>query len=72
VNPPPGDDWPDTAHAAAGLARVAAVRDRIASDAGELARARRAAELTIAAVLPGRTAPPASSRQLTSIASRRN
>jgi len=49
----PGDDWPDTANVAAGLARVAAVLNRIASDAGALARARRAGELTIAAVLPG-------------------
>jgi len=32
------------------------VLNRIASDAGELARARRAGELTIAAVLPGRRA----------------
>jgi hypothetical protein len=52
----PGDDWPGTANVAAGLARVAAVLDRIASDAGELARARRAGELTIAAVLSGRRA----------------
>jgi len=47
----PGDDWPGTANVAAGLARVAAVLNPIASDAGELARARRAGELTIAAVL---------------------
>ncbi len=52
----PGDDWPGTANLAAGLARVAAVLNRIASDAGELARARRAGELTIAAVLSGRRA----------------
>jgi hypothetical protein len=56
VNLRPGDDWPGTSDVAAGLARVAAVLDRIASDAGELARARRAGELTIAAVLPGRRA----------------
>jgi hypothetical protein len=36
VNLRPGDDWPDTAHVAAGLARVAAVLDCIASGAGEL------------------------------------
>jgi hypothetical protein len=34
-----GDDWPGTGNVAAGLARVAAVLHRIASDAGELARA---------------------------------
>ena len=39
-----------------GLARVAAVLDRIASDAEDLARARRAGELPAAAVLPGRRA----------------
>jgi hypothetical protein len=37
---------------AAGLARVAAVIDRIAADVDELARARRARDLTTAAVLP--------------------
>jgi hypothetical protein len=37
---------------AAGLARVAAVIDRIAADVDELARARRAPDLTTAAVLP--------------------
>jgi len=52
----PGDDWPGTANVAAGPARVAAVLHRIPSDAGQLARARRAGELTIAAVLPGRRA----------------
>ena len=52
----PGDDWPETAHVAGGLARVAAVLDRIASDAEDLARARRAGELPAAAVLPGRRA----------------
>jgi hypothetical protein len=54
VNLRPDDDWPDTANVAVDLARVAAVLDRIASDVEELARARRAEELTIAAVLPGR------------------
>jgi hypothetical protein len=49
VNLRPGDDWPGTAN-------VAAVLDRIASDVEELARARRAGELTIAAGLPGRSA----------------
>ena len=39
---------------AAGLARVRAVIDRIAADADELARARRAGDLDTAAVLPGR------------------
>ena len=52
----PGDDWPGTANVAAGPARVAAVLHRIPSDAGQLARARRAGEPTIAAVLPGRRA----------------
>jgi len=56
VNPRPGGDWPGTANVAAGLARAAAVPGRIAGDAGELARARRAGELAIAAVLPGRGA----------------
>ena len=37
---------------AVGLARVAAVIDRIAADVDELARARRARDLTTAAVLP--------------------
>ena len=41
---------------AAGLARVAAVIDRIAADVDELARARRAGALDIAAVLPDRRA----------------
>ena len=56
MNLRPGDDWPATSHVAVDLARVAAVLDRIASDVEELARARRAGELTIAAVLPGRRA----------------
>jgi hypothetical protein len=38
---------------AAGLARVAAVIDRIAADVDELARARRVPDLDTAAVLPG-------------------
>ena len=38
---------------AVGLARVAAVIDRIAADVDELARARRARDLDTAAVLPG-------------------
>ncbi len=41
---------------AAGLARVAAVIDRIAADVDELARARRAQDLTTAAVLLDRRA----------------
>jgi hypothetical protein len=41
---------------AAGLTRVAAVIDRIAADVDELARARRAQDLIIAAVLPDRRA----------------
>ena len=52
MNLRPGDDWPDTANVAAGLAGVAAVLARIPSDAGELARARRVGGLTIAAGLP--------------------
>ena len=52
MNPRPGDDWPDTANVAAGLAGVAAVLALIPSDAGELARARRVGGLTIAAGLP--------------------
>jgi hypothetical protein len=38
---------------AAGLARVAAVIDRITADVDELARARRVQDLATAAVLPG-------------------
>ncbi len=41
---------------AVGLARVAAVIDRIAADVDELARARRAGDLDTAAVLPDRRA----------------
>jgi len=52
VNLRPGGGWPGTADVAAGLARVAAVPGRIAGDAVELARARRAGELAIAAVCP--------------------
>ena len=52
MNLRPGDDWPDTANVAAALAGVAAVLARIPSDAGELARARRAGGFTIAAGLP--------------------
>ena len=40
-----------------GLARVAAVLDRIASDVEDLARAIRSGELTTAAVLPGHGRP---------------
>ncbi|MGH3188216.1 MAG: hypothetical protein ACRDOL_13280 [Streptosporangiaceae bacterium] len=56
VNLRPGDDWPDTAHVAVDLARVAAVLDRIASDVEELARACRAEDLGTAAVLADRRA----------------
>jgi hypothetical protein len=49
----PAADWPDRAIVAAGLARVAAVIDRIAADMDELARARRVQDLDTAAVLPG-------------------
>ena len=45
-------DCPDRAIVAADLARVRAVIDRIAADVDELARARRAQDLTTAAVLP--------------------
>ena len=47
----PAADWPDTAGIVVGLARVWAVIDRIAADVDELARARRAEDLTTAAVL---------------------
>ena len=56
----PSADWPDRALVAADLARVAAVTDRIAADVDELARARRARDLTTAAVLPD---PPAERRR---------
>ena len=52
VNLRPAADWPDRAVVAVDLARVAAVIDRIAADVDELARARRAGDLTSAAVLP--------------------
>ena len=52
VNLRPAADWPDTAGTVVGLARVRAVIDRIAADVDELARARRAEDLTTAAVLP--------------------
>jgi hypothetical protein len=52
VNLRPSADWPDRAVVAVDLARVAAVIDRIAADVDELARARRAGDLTTAAVLP--------------------
>ena len=52
VNLRPAADWPDTAGAVVGLARVLAVIDRIAADVDELARARRVGDLNTAAVLP--------------------
>ena len=52
VNLRPSADWPDRAVVAVDLTRVAAVIDRIAADVDELARARRAGDLTDAAVLP--------------------
>ena len=52
VNLRPAADWPDRAIVAVDLARVRAVIDRIAADVDELARARRAQDLTTAAVLP--------------------
>ena len=52
VNLRPSADWLDRAVVAVDLARVAAVIDRIAADVDELARARRAQDLTTAAVLP--------------------
>ena len=58
VNLRPSAGRPDRAVAAAGLARVQAIIDRIAADVDELARARRAGDLATAAVLPadGRSA----------------
>jgi hypothetical protein len=56
VNLRPAADWSGRAIVAVDLARVAAVIDRIAADVDELARARRAQDLTTAAVLPGRRA----------------
>jgi hypothetical protein len=52
VNLRPSADWPDRAVVTVGLARVAAVIDRIAADVDELARARRVQDLDTAAVLP--------------------
>jgi len=51
VNLRPSADWPDRAVVAVDLARVRAVIGRIAADVDELARARRAQDLTTAAVL---------------------
>jgi hypothetical protein len=56
VNLRPSADWPDRAVVAVGLARAAAVIDRIAADVDELARARRVEDLDTAAVLPDRRA----------------
>ena len=56
VNLRPSTDWPDRAVVAVGLARVAAVIDRIAADVDELDRARRVQDLHTAAVLPDRRA----------------
>ena len=56
VNLRPDGDHPDRAHVVAALPRVAAILQRIAADAGELARARRVADLGAAAALPGRRA----------------
>jgi hypothetical protein len=56
VNLRPSGDWPDRAVVTVDLAQVAAVIDRIAADVDELARARRAADLDTAAVLPDRRA----------------
>jgi hypothetical protein len=62
----PSAGWPDQAIEAAGLARVAAVIDRIAADADELARAPRARDLNTAAALPDLCVPRISSAALTS------
>ncbi len=56
VNRRPSDDWPDSANVAVNLPRIAALRDRIAADIEELARARRIDELQDATVLPDRRA----------------
>ena len=56
VNLRPGRRSPGRALVAAGLPRVAAILDPIAAGIDELARARRAGDLTAAAVLPGRRA----------------
>ena len=52
VNLRPAADWPDRAVVTVGLARVAAVIDRVAADVDELARARRVQDLDTAVVLP--------------------
>jgi hypothetical protein len=54
VNLRPSAGWPDRAVVAAGLARLRAVIDRIAADADELARARRAGDLDTAGGWPSR------------------
>jgi len=56
VNLRPGGDHPDRAHVVAGLPRAPAIVQRIAADIDELARARRVADLGMAAVGPGRRA----------------
>ena len=48
----PSAGWPDRTVVAVGLARVAAVIDRVAAGVDELARARRGQDLGTAAVLP--------------------
>jgi hypothetical protein len=63
VNLRPSAGWLDQAVAAAGLARVRAVIDRIAADADELARARRAGDPTPPRCSPAaRGTPPAAGR----------
>lgn len=56
VNLRPAEEWPSTAHVVVDLARARAVLARIAADLDELARARRVADLSAAAVLPDRRA----------------
>jgi len=56
VNRRPDGDHPGRALVMAGLPRLAAIVQRIAADADELARARRVADLSTAAALPGRRA----------------
>ncbi len=58
VNLRPEGDHPERAHVVADLARVAAILNRIAADADELARARRVADLDAAAVPGDRRAEP--------------
>ena len=53
VNLRPEGDHPGRAHVVADLPRVAAILQRVAADAGELARARRFARLGAAAGLTG-------------------